>query len=109
MLTQARAVLDQHADAGKLHEWMHQTTRDLGPRPSPTPPSPKLSDAERRVLRLLDSELTLREIGRELYLSVNTVRSHAHTIYRKLGVSCRADGVSATYVNRDATHDIAPR
>ena len=35
-----------------------------------------------------------REIGGELFLSPNTVRTHTRAIYRKLGVSSRADAVA---------------
>jgi LuxR family maltose regulon positive regulatory protein len=52
-----------------------------------------LSDRELTVLRYLASRLTCTEIARELYLSVNTVRSHVKAIYRKLGVNKRADAV----------------
>jgi LuxR family maltose regulon positive regulatory protein len=46
------------------------------------------------VLRLLDSELSVRQIAQELFLSANTVRTHTRSIYRKLGVSSRADAVA---------------
>jgi len=52
-----------------------------------------LSDREITVLRFLASRLTCSEIARELYLSVNTVRSHVKAIYRKLGVNARIDAV----------------
>jgi LuxR family maltose regulon positive regulatory protein len=52
------------------------------------------SQAELAVLRLLDSELSVREIGRELFLSPNTVRSHTRAIYRKLGVNARGEAVA---------------
>jgi ATP/maltotriose-dependent transcriptional regulator MalT len=52
-----------------------------------------LSDRELTVLRLLASRLTCAEIARELYLSVNTVRSHVKAVYRKLGVNARVDAV----------------
>lgn len=52
------------------------------------------SEAELAVLRLLRSELSAREIGGELFLSPNTVRSHMRAIYRKLGVGSRADAVA---------------
>jgi LuxR family transcriptional regulator, maltose regulon positive regulatory protein len=55
-----------------------------------TPPSP----AELEVLRLLATDLTAREIADQLYLSANTVRSHTRALYRKLGVSTRADAVA---------------
>ena len=46
------------------------------------------------MLRLLASDLTVREIGATLFLSPNTVRSHTRAIYRKLGVRSRADAVA---------------
>jgi LuxR family maltose regulon positive regulatory protein len=52
-----------------------------------------LSDAEVRVLRLLPTDLTYREIAGELYLSVNTVRTHATRVRRKLGASTREEAV----------------
>jgi LuxR family maltose regulon positive regulatory protein len=60
-----------------------------------TPPvTAGLSDRERTVLRLLGSGLSEREIGRELYLSFNTVHSHVKSVYRKLGVSSRSEAVA---------------
>jgi LuxR family maltose regulon positive regulatory protein len=52
-----------------------------------------LSEREIQVLRLLDSALTSTEIGRELYVSVNTIRTHIRNIYAKLGVNRRGDAV----------------
>jgi LuxR family maltose regulon positive regulatory protein len=46
------------------------------------------------VLRLLQGTLSLREIGQELYLSANTVKTHTRAAYRKLGVSTRHDAVA---------------
>jgi LuxR family transcriptional regulator, maltose regulon positive regulatory protein len=54
-----------------------------------------LSAAELRVLELLPSDLTYREIAAELYLSLNTVRTHGRRIRRKLGASTRDEAVSA--------------
>jgi LuxR family maltose regulon positive regulatory protein len=58
------------------------------------PETEELSAGELRVLRLLASELTQREIGRELFLSLNTVKSHTRSIFRKLGASSREQAVS---------------
>lgn len=52
------------------------------------------SEAELAVLRLLASDLSAREIGAELFLSANTVRSHTRSIYRKLRVNSRAEAVA---------------
>ena len=45
------------------------------------------------MLRLLSGTLSLREIGEQLYLSQNTIKTHARAIYRKLGVSTRHDAI----------------
>jgi LuxR family transcriptional regulator, maltose regulon positive regulatory protein len=52
------------------------------------------SDRELAVLRLLSGELSQREIGGALYISLNTVKTHTKSIYRKLGVSQREDAVA---------------
>ena len=52
-----------------------------------------LSARELSVLRYLPSRLSNREIGDELYVSLNTVKSHLKTIYRKLDVERRDDAV----------------
>ena len=72
----AAELADAHTRAGD---------GELGERPS---------EAELAVLRLLGGELTTRQIGAELYLSPNTVRSHTRALYRKLGVNARADAVA---------------
>ena len=62
------------------------------PRPSrprarhPRPADP-LSERELEVLRLLDSELTGPEIARELFVSLNTLRTHTKRIFTKLDVT----------------------
>jgi LuxR family maltose regulon positive regulatory protein len=53
------------------------------------PLSEVLSPAEARVLRYLPTLLSLREIGDELYLSVNTIKVHVRHIYAKLEVHSR--------------------
>jgi LuxR family maltose regulon positive regulatory protein len=60
----------------------------------PTTGVEELSEGEFRVLRLLASNLTQREIGAELYLSLNTIKSHTRSIFRKLGVTTREQAVA---------------
>src|SRR5688500_13311133 len=52
-----------------------------------------LSDRELQVLRPLDGELTGPEIARELYVTVNTLRTHTKRIFTKLDVTTRAAAV----------------
>jgi len=71
---------------------------EIGEAPAAIPDSdaaPLLSAAEQRVLELLPTDLTYREIADRLYLSLNTVRTHGQRIRRKLGASTRDEAVSA--------------
>jgi LuxR family maltose regulon positive regulatory protein len=52
-----------------------------------------LSPREVTVLRYLCSRLTYSEIAAALFVSLNTLKSHVRTVYRKLGVASRADAV----------------
>jgi LuxR family maltose regulon positive regulatory protein len=52
-----------------------------------------LTTAELRVLQLLPTHLSFREIAGELYVSTNTVKTQAHAAYRKLDASSRSEAV----------------
>ena len=54
-----------------------------------------LTAAELRLLPLLATHLSFREIAERLYVSRNTVKTQAISIYRKLGVSSRRPAVEA--------------
>ena len=69
--------------------------RKLAPPPAgPPPPLDALSESELRVLRYLPTNLTGPEIGSELYVSHNTVRTHLTHLYGKLGAHTRAEAVA---------------
>jgi LuxR family maltose regulon positive regulatory protein len=53
-----------------------------------------LTGAELRLLPLLATHLSFPEIGAELFLSPNTVKSQAMSLYRKLGASSRSQAVA---------------
>jgi LuxR family maltose regulon positive regulatory protein len=94
---ETEALLAGCAHAGALPERLAAARRAARLTRAPDARS-ALSDRERTVLRLLGSGLTEREIGRELYLSFNTVHSHVKAIYRKLGVSSRAEAVERSHL-----------
>ena len=52
-----------------------------------------LTAAELRLLRLLGTHYSFREIGDQLHLSQHTVKSQAMSIYRKFGMSSRGDAI----------------
>jgi LuxR family transcriptional regulator, maltose regulon positive regulatory protein len=60
---------------------------------SMVPGASSLTGAELRVLPLLSTYLSLPEIGEQLFLSPHTIKSHAKSIYRKLGASTRSGAV----------------
>jgi LuxR family maltose regulon positive regulatory protein len=56
-------------------------------------PDVSLSETELRVLRFLPTNLTAAEIASEIYVSVNTVKTHMRNIYTKLNAHSRGEAV----------------
>ena len=56
-----------------------------------------LSTRELQVLSLLESGMTLDEIGHSLFVSRNTVKTHVSRTYRKLGAHDRDEAVSTAH------------
>jgi ATP/maltotriose-dependent transcriptional regulator MalT len=61
---------------------------------SPEPLTEPLSERELEVLTLLSSGRPNREVARDLFVSVGTVKTHTNNIYRKLGVRNRAEALA---------------
>jgi DNA-binding CsgD family transcriptional regulator len=53
----------------------------------------ELTEKESELLRLLDTNLSRREISERLFVTLNTVKSHQRSLYRKLAVRSRAEAV----------------
>src|SRR5262249_57106816 len=53
-----------------------------------------LTAAELRLLPLLATPLSFREIAQQLFVSRNTIKTQAISVYRKLGVSSRSEAVA---------------
>ena len=68
-----------------------------GPAGAGAPPAPivvqELSEREHDVLRRLAQMMSTQEIAADLYLSVNTVKTHLKSLYRKLAVNRRSEAV----------------
>lgn len=86
-MDEARSVLASCPDPGVLPQLFGTVQRapDTGD---------ELSERELAVLRLLPSEMSQREIGDHLYVSLNTVKTHTRNIFRKLGATGRDDAVA---------------
>jgi LuxR family transcriptional regulator, maltose regulon positive regulatory protein len=52
-----------------------------------------LTEREQVVLRFLSTTMSTAEIADELFLSVNTIKTHLGSIYRKLAAGKRRDAV----------------
>jgi LuxR family transcriptional regulator, maltose regulon positive regulatory protein len=90
-LADARAAVDSCRDPGILAELL--AGLEGSPQAVRSSQGNELSTRELMILRMLRGRLSERDIGRELYLSHNTIHSHTRSIYRKLGVSSRTDAV----------------
>jgi LuxR family maltose regulon positive regulatory protein len=93
-------LLDRHRRLGTAHGAQISAILNLlaGRQPA-APPGPAgrlrepLSQGEIRVLRYLPTKLSAPEIADQLYLSVNTVKTHMRHLYDKLGAHRRHEAV----------------
>lgn len=63
------------------------------PMSAPTMNVPLLSSSELRVLQFLPSHRSMAEISDEMFVSVNTVKTHVRSLYRKFQVGTRSEAV----------------
>jgi LuxR family maltose regulon positive regulatory protein len=95
LLDEAREILTSLPDGAEAQltrlEWLERRIATRQSRVISL--ADPLTEREIAVLRLLGGTLSLREIGQELHLSQNTIKTHTQAIYRKLGVSTRHGAV----------------
>nr|WP_233165037.1 LuxR C-terminal-related transcriptional regulator [Mycobacterium sp. AT1] len=92
-LTEAAQVLAGAVDPGPAREILAIAAKASNRSREPTNrrhSQEQLSAQELAVLHLMRLPLSRAEIGRRLFISVNTVKSHQRALYRKLGASDRA-------------------
>jgi len=100
LLYPAEELLERHAQSRTTHASLLSEIRVLLSGAAPTgltgdveSPAEPLSESELRVLRYLPTNLHASEIAAELFVSLNTIRTHMRNVYLKLGVHSRADAV----------------
>ncbi|MEO1057894.1 MAG: LuxR C-terminal-related transcriptional regulator, partial [Actinomycetota bacterium] len=97
LLNQAVTFVDELDDCGGLRDRLLAAARTSGRRSLESDPRRRqaaaygLSEREIEVLLRLTDDASLRDVADDLYVSINTLKSHTRSIYRKLGVSNRAD------------------
>jgi LuxR family transcriptional regulator, maltose regulon positive regulatory protein len=91
----ARQLITKFVDPGMLPTLLDRTDHAMRPAPrGRRSPAAALTDRELAVLRLLATQLSQQELASELYVSVNTVRTHIQGIYRKLRVTSREEAIA---------------
>jgi LuxR family maltose regulon positive regulatory protein len=100
LLNPAPDLLERHSRLRTAHASLISEIRNLlsghAPKGRPEQAEPLrelLSESELRVLRYLPTHLPAPEIAGELFVSLNTIRTHMRNVYSKLGVHSRADAV----------------
>jgi LuxR family maltose regulon positive regulatory protein len=94
LLTQAGRLLPAMPDAPPAAGWVEDGRRQADAFATSVLTGPaSLTNAELRVLRLLPTHLSFREMGVNLHVTANTVKTHAHAVYRKLDASSRSEAV----------------
>jgi LuxR family maltose regulon positive regulatory protein len=93
---EARAHLAGLLTEGTLRQQLHRVSANLSRQGGHVlvPSAMALSKAEMRVLQLLPTHLSLGEIGDELHISRNTVKTQVAAVYRKLQCSTRTEAVT---------------
>lgn len=71
-------------------------------QPNPGSMALSLTDRENQVLHMLEEGLSNQQIASRLVVSISTVKNHAQSVFRKLGVSSRMEAVTVCRAMRSA-------
>ena len=95
LLAEIADLLGEWPQFGLLADEADALERGLRTAPAPDRRAAGLTPAELRLLPLLATHLSFREIGEQLYVSRNTIKTQAISVYRKLGVTSRSDAITS--------------
>jgi LuxR family maltose regulon positive regulatory protein len=94
VLSEAEATLRVRPNLGALNELAHDLRARIDATSTPSGEwALSLTAAELRLLPLLTTHLAFPQIGERLHLSRTTIKTQAISIYRKFGVSSRAEAI----------------
>ena len=95
LLAEAKEILGLRPSLGVLGEQVAELEAEIEAMPQATAGGGSgLTRAELRLLPLLSTHLSFREIGEQLFVSRNTIKTQAISVYRKLGVSSRSEAIT---------------
>jgi LuxR family maltose regulon positive regulatory protein len=94
VLRQVNDIFHQRPELGVLPAQADALRLQLDTLRGNAPGASSLTTAELRLLTLLPTHLSFREIGERLYVSRHTVKTQAISIYRKLDVSSRSEAIA---------------
>ena len=94
-LSEASTQLRETPDAVTLDVWLEDAWARADTYAAAAVGGPSaLTTAELRILRFLPSHLSFPEIGARMHVSINTVKTQAHAVYRKLDACSRTEAVT---------------
>jgi LuxR family maltose regulon positive regulatory protein len=93
VLREASAILRLRPDLGSLPGDVAELSSTLATLRVGSAGASSLTAAELRLVPLLSTHLSFREIGERLHVSRHTVKTQAISVYRKLGVSSRSEAI----------------
>jgi LuxR family transcriptional regulator, maltose regulon positive regulatory protein len=93
VLREAGAILRLRPDLGSLPREAGELRATLDSLHVGSVGASSLTTAELRLVPLLSTHLSFREIGDRLHVSRHTVKTQAISVYRKLGVSSRSEAI----------------
>jgi LuxR family maltose regulon positive regulatory protein len=93
VLREVDGLLRRQAELGTVVAEVERLKQSLETMRTQAPGASTLTAAELRVVPLLATHLSFPEIAERLFISRNTVKTHAMAVYRKLGVSSRGGAV----------------
>jgi LuxR family transcriptional regulator, maltose regulon positive regulatory protein len=108
VLRQANDILRQRPDLGVLPDQAEELQAEVEMLGRQGFGGSSLTTAELRVLPLLATHLTFREIAERLYLSPSTVKTQALSVYRKFGVSSRSAAIERAHRGGVLGHRSSP-
>ena len=94
VLRQAQDIFQQRPSLGSLPQQADELRAKVDTIRAGALGASSLTTAESRLLPLLPTHLSFREIGERLYVSRHTVKTQAISIYRKFGVSSRSETIT---------------